>query len=138
MAKYMTTTAKRMLILSSILLLLSGCLWSKKNGLIFNEQQRVIMEPAVLAEGIIVENPIINVANYQTIVSIKMSNMQDQSVTVFYKLYWYDEQGLKIETSAKLVQQIAANSTVSVNAANLSPLARNIRVYVFLPPKAGE
>ena len=127
-----------MLILSSILLLLSGCLWNKKSGLIFNEQQRVIMEPAVLAEGIIVENPIISVANYQTLVSIKMSNMQDKPVTVFYQLYWYDEQGLKIETSAKLVQRIPANSTININAVNLSPLARNIRVYVFLPPKAGE
>src|SRR5699024_6499538 len=98
----------------------------------------IVIEPSVLAEGIIVENPIIRVENYQTIATINMSNIQAYPVAVLYRIYCYDEQGLKIETTASLQQKIPANSSVSVKAINPSPLARNVRVYVFLPPKAGE
>lgn len=128
----------RLFILCILAFVLSGCIWGKNNGLIFNEQQRIVMEPSVLAEGIIVENPIIRVENYQTIATINMSNIQAYPVAVLYRIYWYDEQGLKIETTASLQQKIPANSSVSVKAINPSPLARNVRVYVFLPPKAGE
>ncbi|HBO22773.1 YcfL family protein [Providencia sp.] len=135
---HVAITAKRFFALSIMIMVLSGCLWGKKNGLIFNEQQRIIMESAVLAEGIIAENPIISVENYQTAATINISNIQPQAVTVLYRLYWYDEQGLRIETSAVLTQQIPGNSMVTVNAVSLSPLARNVRIYIFLPPKAGE
>ena len=130
--------AKRFFALSIMIMILSGCLWGKKNGLIFNEQQRIIMEPAVLAEGIIAESPVIRVENYQTTATINISNVQPQAVKVLYRLYWYDEQGLRIETSAVLTQQIPENSMVSVNAMSTSPSARNVRIYIFLPPKAGE
>ncbi|MDD9341664.1 MULTISPECIES: YcfL family protein [Providencia] len=128
----------RLFVLCIMTFVLSGCIWGKNNGLIFNEQQRIVMEPSVLAEGIIVENPIIRVENYQTVATINMSNIQAYPVAVLYRIYWYDEKGLKIETTASLEKKIPANSSVSVKAINPSPLARNVRIYIFLPPTAGE
>lgn len=128
----------RCLVLGSVLLSLSGCIWGKRDGLVFNEQQSVIMEPSVLAHGVIVEQPVVSVDNYATVATINMSNSQPKAVTVMYRLYWYDDKGLKIATSHDLLQSIPANSSVSVSAQSTSPLARNVRIYVFLPQVLGE
>ncbi|MDX4945091.1 YcfL family protein [Providencia manganoxydans] len=128
----------RCLVLSTILLSLSGCIWGKRDGLVFNEQQSVIMEPSVLAHGVIVEQPVVTIDNYATVARINMSNSQPKAVTVMYRLYWYDDKGLKVVTSHDLQQLIPANSSMSVNAQSTSPLARNVRIYVFLPQVSGE
>ncbi|AIN62666.1 Predicted periplasmic lipoprotein [Providencia stuartii] len=96
------------------------------------------MEPAVLAQGIIVEQPVVSVENYATVAKINMSNSQPNPMTVMYRLYWYDDKGLKIATTHDLQQMIPANSVISVNAESTSSLARNVRVYVFLPQMLGD
>ncbi|MEQ5753659.1 MULTISPECIES: YcfL family protein [unclassified Providencia] len=128
----------RIALLALVTVLLSGCIFNKTQGLVFNEQQRIIMEPAVLAQGVIVENPVIGSENHQTIATINMSNSQPKVVNIAYRLYWYDKQGLNVETSNTLYQQIAANSDVKVRAVTSSPRATNVRVHVFLSSKAGE
>ncbi|MEQ4731587.1 MULTISPECIES: YcfL family protein [Providencia] len=128
----------RIALLALVTVLLSGCIFKKTQGLVFNEQQRIIMEPAVLAQGVIVENPVIGSENHQTIATINMSNSQSKVVNIAYRLYWYDKQGLNVETTNTLYQQIAANSDVEVRAVTASPRATNVRVHVFLSPKAGE
>ncbi|MBQ0531773.1 YcfL family protein [Providencia rettgeri] len=128
----------RIALLALVTVLLSGCIFKKTQGLVFNEQQRIIMEPAVLAQGVIVENPVIGSENHQTIATINMSNSQPKVVNIAYRLYWYDKQGLNVETSNTLYQQIAANSDVKVCAVTSSPRATNVRVHVFLSSKAGE
>ncbi|EMF4708576.1 YcfL family protein [Providencia stuartii] len=131
-------TLIRILTLSAVVLALSACSWGKRDGLVFNDQQRVIMEPAVLAQGIIVEQPVVSVENYATVAKINMSNSQPNPMTVMYRLYWYDDKGLKIATTHDLQQMIPANSVISVNAESTSSLARNVRVYVFLPQMLGD
>lgn len=96
------------------------------------------MEPSVLAHGVIVEQPVVTIDNYATVARINMSNSQPKAVTVMYRLYWYDDKGLKVVTSHDLQQLIPANSSMSVNAQSTSPLARNVRIYVFLPQVSGE
>lgn len=128
----------RIALLALVTVLLSGCVFKKTQGLVFNEQQRIIMEPAVLAQWVIVENPVIGNENHQTIATINMSNSQSEVVNIAYRLYWYDKQGLKVDTSNIMHQQIAANSVAKVRAVTSSPRATNVRVHVFLSPKAGE
>lgn len=128
----------RIMLLALITAVLSGCVFKKNSGLVFNEQQRIIMEPAVLAQGIIAENPVVSIENHQTIATMSISNVQSEVVNIAYQLYWYDKQGLKVDTSSVLHQQIAANSAVKIRAVTSSPRASNVRVHVFLSPKAGE
>lgn len=129
---------KHIVLLGLMIVSLSGCLSKKPQGLVFNQQQSIIMEPSVLAQGIIVEKPVINVENHRTVASISMSNVQPESVNIAYRLYWYDKQGLKIDTSGILQQTIPANSAVTVQGMTSSPRASHVRVHVFLSPKAGE
>ncbi|MCR4179277.1 MULTISPECIES: YcfL family protein [Providencia] len=128
----------RVLALSMVVFSLSGCLWGKNDGLVFNEQQRVIMEPSVLAHGIIVEQPVVSVENYATVAKVNMSNSQSEAVTIMYRLYWYDNNGLKIATTHDIQQTIPANLSISVSNQSTSSLARNVRIYVFLPKTLGE
>lgn len=129
---------KRIVLLGLMVISLSGCLSNKPQGLVFNQQQSIIMEPSVLAQGVVVEKPVVSLENPQVRVSISMSNIQPEAVNIAYRLYWYDKQGLKIETSDTLQQAIPANSAVTVQGFASSPRATNVRVHVFLSPKAGE
>lgn len=128
----------RIVLLGLLAMFLSGCLNKKPQGLVFNAQQRVIMEPSVLAQGVIVENPIINIENHQHVATITISNVQSQAVNIAYRLYWYDKQGLKVDTSAVTEQLLPANSTSQIQATTLSTRADNLRIHLFLSPKAGE
>lgn len=42
-------------IITLMLVMLTGCLSKKQNGLNLNQSQLVVMEPSVLASGVIVE-----------------------------------------------------------------------------------
>lgn len=128
----------RLLMLSSIAFVLAGCSMGKRDGLVFNERQSVIMESSILAHGVIVEQPVVSVENYTTVAKITMSNSQSEPVTVMYRLYWYDDKGLKIATTHDLQQSIPANSMITVDAQSTSSFARNVRIYVFLPQTIGE
>lgn len=127
----------RLLTLSSIIIVLGGCAIGKRDGLVFNERQSVIMESSILANGIIVERPIVSVENYVTVAKITMSNSQPEPVKVMYRLYWYNDKGLKIATTHDLQQSIPANSMITVSAHSTSSFARNVRIYVFLPQTVG-
>ncbi|MTC59259.1 DUF1425 domain-containing protein [Providencia rustigianii] len=131
-------TLKYIATLGLLMILLSGCAWNKNTGLAFNEKQRIVTEPSLLAAGVIVENPVIKVGNVTATATINMSNIDSKPVTVLYRIYWYDEQGLRVDSSKSEPQVIPANSSVMVKEVSTSPQARNARIYVFLPSKAGE
>lgn len=128
----------RAVLLGTLVVLLSGCLYKKPQGLVFIEQQRVIMEPSVLAQGIIVENPIVSMVEHQLVATINISNVESKAVNIAYRLYWYDKQGLKVETSAIAEQLLLPSSTEQIRAVTSSPRADNLRIHIFLSPKAGE
>ncbi|HFF8522316.1 MULTISPECIES: YcfL family protein [Providencia] len=136
--KILGATINRIALLATVVAALSGCLYKKPQGLVFNEQQRVIMEPVVLAQGIIVENPIIRVENHQHVATINVSNVGSKAVNIAYRLYWYDKQGLRVDTSAVEEQLVLPSSTEQIRAITSSPRADNLRIHIFLSPKAGE
>ncbi|HHR6129201.1 TPA: YcfL family protein [Providencia alcalifaciens] len=136
--KRAASTLKHVAILSLLMLFLSGCAWNKKTGLSFNDQQRIVMEPSVLAAGVIVEKPVIKVGSVTATATINMSNIEKKPVTVMYRIFWYDEQGLRVDSTKSQPQVIPANSSVMLKEVTTSPLARNARIYVFLPSTAGE
>ncbi|MBS0924609.1 YcfL family protein [Providencia sp. JGM181] len=136
--KRAASTLKYVATLGLLMLFLSGCAWNKKTGLSFNVQQRIVMEPSVLAAGVIVEKPVIKVGNVTATATINMSNIEKKPVTVMYRIFWYDEQGLRVDSTKSQPQVIPANSSVMLKEVTTSPLARNARIYVFLPSTAGE
>lgn len=136
--KRAASTLKYVATLGLLMLFLSGCAWNKKTGLSFNVQQRIVMEPSVLAAGVIVEKPVIKVGSVTATATINMSNIEKKPVTVMYRIFWYDEQGLRVDSTKSQPQVIPANSSVMLKEVTTSPLARNARIYVFLPSTAGE
>lgn len=136
--KRAASTLKYIATLGLLILFLSGCAWNKKTGLSFNDQQRIVMEPSVLAAGVIVEKPVIKVGSVTATATINMSNIEKKPVTVMYRIFWYDEQGLRVDSTKSQPQVIPANSSVMLKEVTTSPLARNARIYVFLPSTAGE
>jgi uncharacterized protein YcfL len=136
--KRAASTLKYVATLGLLMLFLSGCAWNKKTGLSFNDQPRIVMEPSVLAAGVIVEKPVIKVGSVTATATINMSNIEKKPVTVMYRIFWYDEQGLRVDSTKSQPQVIPANSSVMLKEVTTSPLARNARIYVFLPSTAGE
>ncbi len=136
--KRAASTLKYSATLGLLMWFFRGCVWNKKTGLSCYDQQLIVMEPSVLAEGVIVEKPVIKVGSVTATATINMSNIEKKPVTVMYRIFWYDEQGLRVDSTKSQPQVIPANSSVMLKEVTTSPLARNARIYVFLPSIAGE
>lgn len=121
-------------VITLMLVMLTGCLSNKQNGLNLNQSQLVVMEPSVLASGVIVETPRITQQNNgMTSASISISNVHHQPANIMYRLYWYDANGLRIGKPKDNPLMLAADSVKTIVADNPAPQANHVRIYVFLP-----
>ncbi|AVJ17290.1 YcfL family protein [Serratia rhizosphaerae] len=111
--------------------ILMGC--SSPQGIAVNERQTVVMEPSVLTAGILADRPVVNDASGRVIATAVLSNTQPTSVTLRYRFYWYDDQGLDIRPFEKpRAITIAPNATAQVYSINGNFDAKRARLYLFL------
>ncbi|WP_058913990.1 YcfL family protein [Entomohabitans teleogrylli] len=113
------------------LLLASGC--SSRPAIPVNQQQTLVMESSLLAAGITAEKPTLSDASALTTATSELYNDNSKPVTVNYRFYWYDTNGLEmhpLEHSRSVV--IPAKSGVKVTTSTRMPGAAQVRLYLYL------
>jgi uncharacterized protein YcfL len=112
-------------------ILLIGC--SSKPTIALNNQQRVVMESPVLTAGIIPGSPSVSDSGGQKKATTRLDNNQPHSVTLHYRYYWYDKQGLDLFPVAEASTiTVPANSSVDVSSLNGNLDAYSVRIYLYL------
>lgn len=117
--------------LVAVILLISGC--SSDKPLIINDRQALVMDPSVMTAGLTAGLPVMTTDKGRQRAYATISNGQNTPVTVHYRFYWYDSQGLDVmpfADSRTLV--IPADTDVRVDSINGNPEASRVRLYLFL------
>ncbi|WP_447881282.1 YcfL family protein [Serratia fonticola] len=128
--RYIHTTRYLMaLVLPAAMLM--GC--SSPKGISVNERQTVVMDSPVLTAGILADNPSITDASGRLRASSVLSNTQTTPVTLHYRFYWYDKQGLDIlPFEQPRTVTVAANSDTEIYSLNGNLDAKRVRLYLYL------
>lgn len=112
-------------------LLLIGC--SSRPGIALNNQQKVVMESPVLTAGIIPSSPSVGESGGQKQVTSTLNNNQPHAVTLHYRFFWYDKQGLDLLPVAEpRTVTVPANSSLEVSSLNGNLDADSVRLYLYL------
>ena len=107
--------------------LLMGC--SSPSGIAVNRGQTVVMDPSVLTAGIFADTPSVSNASGRVMATSVLNNSQPTPVTVHYRFYWYDAQGLDIRPFEIVV---APNSDAKIYSINGNLEAKSARLYLYL------
>ncbi|WP_413734225.1 YcfL family protein [Sodalis sp. RH21] len=115
------------------LLIVAGCSGSANKTLMINDRQTLIMDPSVMTAGIIAEQPAIGDDQGRLRAHAVVNNGQNRAVTVNYRFYWYDAQGLDIlpfpDTRTVVVPP---GTSVTLDSVNGNLEAKRVRLYLFL------
>ncbi|CAI0720934.1 Predicted periplasmic lipoprotein [Serratia entomophila] len=124
-------TLRCLMALALPAVLLMGC--SSPPGIAVNEGQTVVMDSSVLTAGILADTPSLSTASGQMMAASVLSNSQTTPVTVHYRFYWYNAQGLDIrpfEEPREVV--VAPGAEVKIYSLNGNLDAKRARLYLFL------
>lgn len=113
--------------------LLSGCLSSHSdNKLYFNRQQAIIMEPSVLVVGVVAGQPTIEHQANGTKATVMLSNTQSYPVSIRYRFYWYNEQGLEVSPAGNVNDvTILGDGDTEISGDIPDKTISYVRVYLF-------
>lgn len=115
------------------LLLMAGCSSSSHKTLIINNQQTLVMDSSVLTAGITAERPSIGDAQGRKRAAAVIHNVQPHPVTLHYRFYWYDLQGLDIlPYDSVQTMVIPAGATVTLVSVNGNLEAQRVRLYLSI------
>jgi uncharacterized protein YcfL len=110
---------------------LMGC--SSNPHIALNSEQTVIMESPVLTAGIIPGAPSISEVDGRKQAVSVLSNSQPHAVTLHYRFYWYDKQGLDLLPIAEArTVTVPANKEINISSLNGNLDAYSVRVYLYL------
>lgn len=110
---------------------LIGC--SGNPHIALNSEQTVIMESPVLTAGIIPGAPSISEVDGRKQAVSVLSNSQPHAVTLHYRFYWYDKQGLDLLPIAEArTVTVPANTEINISSLNGNLDAYSVRVYLYL------
>ncbi|EMH4138250.1 YcfL family protein [Serratia nevei] len=124
-------TLRGLVALALPVALLMGC--SSPSGIAVNQRQTVVMDPSVLTAGILADTPSISNASGRVMATSVLNNSQVTPVTVHYRFYWYDAQGLDIrpfEEPREIV--VAPDSDAKIYSINGNLDAKSARLYLYL------
>lgn len=132
----MIKQAKRVYSLLIVLLmttLLAGCFSSHSdNKLYFNRQQSIVMEPSVLAVGIVAGKPLLTRNEQGSRATVMLSNTRSYPVSIRYRFYWYNEQGLEISPAGRVNDvMILGDGDTEISADIPNKTVSYVRVYLF-------
>ncbi len=115
------------------LLLVAGCGSDHHKTLMINNQQSLVMDPSVLTAGITADRPSIGDDQGRKRAAAMIHNGQPHPVTLHYRFYWYDRQGLDILPYSSLQTVIIpSGATVTVESINGNIEARQVRLYLYI------
>ncbi|ATZ94960.1 MULTISPECIES: YcfL family protein [Dickeya] len=110
---------------------LVGC--SKTASLTINSKQTLVLDASVMAAGISASRPSLSRGGAGQQASARISNTSGQPVTLHYRFYWYDQQGLDVPPlGVSQTAVIPAHTDISLVATHADPAASQVRLYLFL------
>lgn len=113
-----------------LILLLSACHSSTEK---INIAQPLVMEPDILSAGITADPPVIDSSNLQSNASARVYNDREKPVTLHFRYYWYDKQGLEIYPGqAVQTIEVPAHGEKLVSSVANSIMATQARLYLYL------
>lgn len=115
-------------------ILMTGCSLShSKNTLYFNRQQAIIMEPTVLVAGIVAGQPILEKHANGTRAMVTLSNTHHDPVALYYRFYWYNEQGLEVSQVSHVNEvMILGDDDAKISVDVPDKTISYVRVYLFI------
>lgn len=88
---------------------------------------------SVLTAGILADTPSISNASGRVMATSVLNNSQPTPVTVHYRFYWYDAQGLDIRPFEKPREIVVApDSDAKIYSINGNLDAKSARLYLYL------
>ncbi|MEH2920838.1 YcfL family protein [Samsonia erythrinae] len=110
---------------------LAGC--SAPKVMSINDRQTLILDASVLSAGIIAGNPSLDAENGLPRASSIVSNDASHAVTLHYRFYWYDENGLDVLPFEEVqTLDIPPQTEVKIFSMRSRPNARQVRLHLFL------
>ncbi|RNM07585.1 YcfL family protein [Dickeya undicola] len=127
----MRAFSSRVLAVLLLSMLLVGC--SKTASLSINSKQTLVLDASVMAAGISASRPSLSHGYTGQQVSVRIRNTSGQPVTLHYRFYWYDQQGLDVPPlDVSQTVEIPAHTDISLVATHVDPAASQVRLYLFL------
>lgn len=123
-----------LLIVLFMSMLMTGCLSSHSgNKLYFNREQAIVMEPSVLAAGVVAGKPQLERYIDGTKATVTLSNTQSYPVSIRYRFYWYNEQGLEISPAGRVNDVLVpGDGDTEISADIPNQTISYVRVYLFI------
>ncbi|WOA51170.1 YcfL family protein [Dickeya solani] len=110
---------------------LVGC--SKTASLPINSKQTLVLDASVMVAGISASRPSLSRGSAGQQASARINNVSEQPVTLHYRFYWYDQQGLDVPPlDVSQTAVIPAHTDISLVATHANPAASQVRLYLFL------
>lgn len=116
------------LVIASVL---AAC--STPKVLTINERQTLVLDAPLLSAGVTAGNPSLDADNGKRRASSIVSNNSNHSVTVQYRFYWYDDNGLDILPYDDVqVLELQPQTEMRIFSTRSNPDVRQVRLHLFL------
>lgn len=115
------------------LLLVAGCGGNHHKSLMIDEHQSLVMDSSVPTAGITADQPAISDDPGGKRAYARLTNHQAYPVSIHYRFYWYDRQGLDILPFASVKTVVVPpQASMVVDAINGNLEAQRVRLYLYL------
>ncbi|MGM3185539.1 YcfL family protein [Musicola paradisiaca] len=114
------------------LAVLTGC-GGRAVSLPINPQQTLVCDDAVIAAGLQATAPTLSTPRERVRATARVRNQSDRAVTLHYRFYWYDEQGLeRLPYDSDHQITVPARQDVTLISERVDPTINRVRLHIFL------
>lgn len=101
--------------------------------LTINERQALVLDASLLSVGITASKPILTTGSEGGKASALLRNTSSQTVTVQYRFYWYDENGLDVLPYDEVRNVLVPpQSEVRIRGVHVGQDVQQVRLHLFL------
>lgn len=126
----------RLYIISALLLLLLGCAPTTAGISIDSSNQHVVLSDSDLSQQLQFGDAKANKHQGRLMSSVMVHNLTDSTLPLAYRFYWYDEQGLELNTDQSPWQHIIlyGGERRALQGVAINQNAENYRIFIRRAP----
>jgi uncharacterized protein YcfL len=124
---------KKWLLSLGVLLVLAGCAQPKTSGIkVEGQTQTVLFGDERMGKEISIEDISTIDTNGHARAVVKLANTTSTDKTLQYRFYWYDEQGLEVNTKQAPWKRLIlrGDETISISEVSVNPNAKDFRLQM--------
>lgn len=120
-------------LLSALVVLGAVACSSKPPVLTINARQALVLDASLLSAGITASKPLLTVRSEGGKASALLRNTSSQTVTIQYRFYWYDENGLDVLPYDEVRNVLVPpQSEVRISGVHVGQDVQQVRLHLFL------